>query len=68
MVILAFVLIALFGSIFIRYEVSKLRSEKNVEFTAISKLKINQLVQFQQERFGDATVLSRLPFFIRLVD
>lgn len=68
MVILAFVLIILFGSFFIRYEVSKLRSKKNDEFAAISKLKINQLVQWQQERFGDASALSHLPFFIRLVD
>lgn len=68
MVTIAFVLIILLGSFFIRYEIFKLRSEKNDEFAAISKLKINQLVQWQQERFGDATVLSHLPFFISLVD
>ncbi len=46
MAILAIVLIILFGSFFIRHEVSKLRNEKNDEFSAISKLKINQLVQW----------------------
>jgi len=68
MVIFAFVLIILFGSLFIHHEVSKLRSEKNDEFAAISKLKINQLIQWQKERFGDAFVLSHLPYFISLLD
>jgi PAS domain S-box-containing protein len=68
MVTLAFFLIILLGSFYIRYEVSRLRSEKNDEFAAISKLKINQITQWQQERFGDATVLSHLPFFIGMVD
>ena len=42
--------------------------EKKTEFAAISRLKIEQIVQWQKERNGDAFIFSHLPFFISLVD
>jgi len=62
------IFIIVVGIFYYRYQVSKVKDEKDNEFLAISDLKINQLVQWQKERSGDAFVFSHLPFFITLVD
>jgi len=57
-----------FGYLFLRHEINRTRKEKETEFEAISKIKLDQIVQWQKERRGDAFVLSRSHSFVKSVE
>jgi PAS domain S-box-containing protein len=51
------------GHAYYRYEEKKIRSEKYNELKAIAGLKINQIVQWRKDRFGDASSAAQNYFF-----
>ncbi len=48
---------------FFSYESKSIRSSKHREIQAIAEMKIQQLVQWHQDRTADVTVISQSPFF-----
>ncbi len=53
------------GVLYYRHEAQTIRQEKQNDLQAIAQLKVNQVVQWQQERLADAAVISKRPFFIQ---
>mgnify|MGYP002638941143 FL=1 len=62
------IVIIVIGFIYFRSQVDLVRERKNTEFAAISKLKIDQLVQWQKERNGDVMSVSRSPLLTSAVE
>ena len=60
--------IAAGGYLFYHNQANTIREEKYNELKAIATLKINQLVQWRNERIADARVISQSPFFIHGVE
>lgn len=56
---IASILVLFAGYYYLKYEKSTLRQEKYNELLAISKLKTEQLVQWQKERLSEAAFFSR---------
>lgn len=62
------VVIIVFGFFYFRDQVNLVKERKNIELSTISKMKIDQLVQWHNERNSDALVISRSPFFASAVE
>ena len=56
------VIVAL-GFFYFSQQISELKQTKDIEFSTITKMKINQIVQWRKERNGDALVISHSLFF-----
>ncbi|MDW7681199.1 MAG: PAS domain S-box protein [bacterium] len=58
-------LLTIFTSyLYYRYQTKNLRQSKQEELQAIAHLKLNQLMQWRQERSADAAVMSQRRFFL----
>jgi len=66
--IIVLIVIFVCGLIYFLSRVNQVREMQNTEFTAISKLKIDQLIQWQKERNCDALAISRSPFLTSAVE
>jgi len=62
------VLLAIAGFLYYRYDEDLIRNEKLQELNAIGKLKIDQITQWQKQRFADANVITGSPFFVKAVE
>lgn len=55
------------GHLFYRSQAEAIREQKSNELESIAKLKVNQILQWRQERLTDATMNSSSPFFAQRV-
>jgi len=62
------VVIVVIGLIYFHSQVDLVRERQNIEFNTIAKLKINQLVQWQNERRSDVVAISRSPLLTGAVE
>jgi len=62
------IVISAIGFFYFRNQVNQVREKQNIEFAAISKLKTDQIIQWQKERNGDALAISHSPLLISAVE
>ena len=62
------VVIIVFSFFYFRNQVNLIRERKNIELSTISKMKIDQFVNWYNERSSDALVISRSPLFASAVE
>ena len=56
------------GFFYFQNQLNKVREGKNIEFSVISKMKINQLGQWQKECRSDVVAISHSPLLVQAVE